>query len=148
MRSLLVSFRNFAFSGSLIDLAVGLAIGAAFAAVVESLVGDVILPLVAAIFGAPNFDALVLTVNGGQIRYGAFLTALVSFLLLAFTIMMIVQAIRHATGRETAGAPRQPRVRPLQELHPGGRFGVHVLHPRRRTHRPLIRQRHAQVLLQ
>ncbi|HYO40723.1 MAG TPA: large conductance mechanosensitive channel protein MscL [Nocardioidaceae bacterium] len=104
MRSLLVSFRNFAFSGSLIDLAVGLAIGAAFAAVVESLVGDVILPLVAAIFGAPNFDALVLTVNGGQIRYGAFLTALVSFLLLAFTIMMIVQAIRHATGRETAGA--------------------------------------------
>jgi len=71
---------------------------------VESLVGDVILPLVAAIFGAPNFDALVLTVNGGQIRYGAFLTALVSFLLLAFTIMMIVQAIRHATGRETAGA--------------------------------------------
>ncbi len=68
MRTLLTNFRNFAFSGSLVDLAVGLAIGAAFAAVVESLVGDVILPLVAAIFGAPNFDALVLTVNGAQIR--------------------------------------------------------------------------------
>ncbi len=104
MRTLLANFRNFAFSGSLIDLAVGVAIGAAFATVVESLVADVILPLVAAIFGEPNFDALVFTLNGAQIRYGAFLTALVSFLLLAFTIMLIVQAIRRATGRETAGA--------------------------------------------
>ena len=104
MRTLFTSFKNFAFSGSLIDLAVGLAIGAAFAAVVESLVGDVILPLVAAIFGAPDFDALVLTVNGSRIRYGAFLTAFVSFLLLAFTIMLLVQAVRRATGREAAGA--------------------------------------------
>lgn len=104
MRSLISSFRNFAFSGSLIDLAVGVAIGAAFATVVASLVGDVILPLVAAIFGKPNFDALVLSVNGAEIRYGAFLTALLSFLLLALTIMLIVQAIRRATGRETAGA--------------------------------------------
>lgn len=104
MRSLISSFRNFAFSGSLIDLAVGVAIGAAFATVVASLVGDVILPLVAAIFGKPNFDALVLRVNGAEIRYGAFLTALLSFLLLALTIMLIVQAIRRATGRETAGA--------------------------------------------
>jgi large conductance mechanosensitive channel len=104
VRTLLTNFRNFAFSGSLIDLAVGLAIGAAFATVVDSLVGDVILPLVAAIFGQPNFDALVLTVNGAEIRYGSFLTALVSFLLLALTIMLIVQAIRRATGRETAGA--------------------------------------------
>ena len=52
MRTLLTNFRNFAFSGSLIDLAVGLAIGAAFATVVDSLVGDVILPLVAAVFGS------------------------------------------------------------------------------------------------
>jgi large conductance mechanosensitive channel len=104
MRTLLTNFRNFAFSGSLVDLAVGLAIGAAFATVVASLVGDVILPLVAAIFGEPNFDALTLTVNGAVIRYGSFLTALVSFLLLALTIMFLVQAIRKATGRETAGA--------------------------------------------
>ncbi len=104
VRGLLTNFRNFAFSGSLVDLAVGLAIGAAFATVVESLVGDVILPLVAAVFGQPDFDALVLTVNGARIRYGSFLTAFVSFLLLAVTIMFLVQAIRRATGRETAGA--------------------------------------------
>ena len=104
MRALLSHFRNFGFSGSRIDPAVGLAIGAAFATVVESLVGDVILPLVAAVFGEPNFDALILTVNGAEIRYGSFLTALVSFLLLALTIMFLVQAVRRATGRETAGA--------------------------------------------
>lgn len=104
MRGLLTSFKNFAFSGSLVDLAVGLAIGTAFAAVVDSLVADVILPLVAAVFGVPNFDAFVLTVNGAQITYGHFLTVLVSFLLLALTIMLLVQGIRKATGREAAGA--------------------------------------------
>jgi large conductance mechanosensitive channel protein len=56
MRALLRDFRTFAFSGNLIDLAVGLAIGTAFGAVVASLVENVILPLVAAIFGKPNFD--------------------------------------------------------------------------------------------
>ncbi len=104
MRTLLTNFRNFAFSGSLVDLAVGLAIGAAFATVVESLVGDVVLPLVAAVLGQPDSTALTLTVNGAQIRYGSFLTALVSLLLLALTITFLVQAIRKATGRETAGA--------------------------------------------
>ena len=72
--------------------------------VVDDGEADVILPLVAAVFGTPDFDALVLTVNGAQIRYGAFLTAFVSFLLLAFTIMLLVQAVRRATGREAAGA--------------------------------------------
>jgi large conductance mechanosensitive channel len=104
VRTLLTNFRNFAFSGSLVDLAVGLAIGTAFAAVVQALVDNVIMPLVAAIFGVPNFDDLVLTVNGSDIRYGAFLTVFVSFLLLALTIMLLVQAIRKATGKEAAGA--------------------------------------------
>jgi large conductance mechanosensitive channel len=104
VRTLFTNFRNFAFSGSLVDLAVGLAIGTAFAAVVQALVDNVIMPLVAAIFGVPNFDDLVLTVNGSDIRYGAFLTVFVSFLLLALTIMLLVQAIRKATGKEAAGA--------------------------------------------
>lgn len=104
MRTLITNFRNFAFSGNLVDLAVGLAIGAAFGAVVASLVGDLILPLVAAIFGKPNFNALVLTVNGATIRYGHFLTVLLAFLLLALVIMLLVQAIQKATGREAAGA--------------------------------------------
>ena len=104
MRALLSDFRTFAFSGNLIDLAVGLAIGTAFGAVVASLVENVILPLVAAIFGQPNFDALSLQVGSGDIRYGRFLTALLAFLLLAFVVMLLVKAIQRFTGLEAAGA--------------------------------------------
>ncbi len=104
VRKLFSNFRNFAFSGSLVDLAVGLAIGTAFAGVVQALVDDIIMPLVAAIFGVPNFDDLSFTLNGTPIPYGAFLTVFVGFVLLALTIMLLVQAIRKATGKEAAGA--------------------------------------------
>jgi large conductance mechanosensitive channel len=104
MRRLLTDFRTFALSGNLIDLAVGLALGAAFATVVESLVANIILPLVAAIFGEPNFDGLTLGVGNGEIAYGKFLTAFVAFLLLAFVIMLLVKLVQRLTGVEAAGA--------------------------------------------
>ena len=104
MRALLRDFRTFAFSGNLIDLAVGLAIGTAFGAVVASLVENVILPLVAAIFGKPNFDDLSLKIGSGDIRYGRFLTALLAFLLLALVVMLLVKLIQRFTGKEAAGA--------------------------------------------
>ncbi len=104
MRNLLNEFKTFALGGNLVDLAIGIAIGAAFATVVQSLVDNVILPIVAAIFGEPNFDALRFTLGQGEIEYGKFLTALVGFLLLALVIMFLVKAIRRATGIEAAGA--------------------------------------------
>jgi len=97
-------FKEFISKGNLVELAVAVILALAFAGLVTSFTENLINPIIGAIFGQPNFDALVLTVNGAQIRYGSFLTALVSFLLLALTIMLIVQAIRRATGRETAGA--------------------------------------------
>ena len=104
VRKLLTEFRDFAFSGNLVDLAIGLAIGVAFGEVVQSLVDNIIMPLVAAIFGQPSFDNLVVTVNGTDIYYGAFLTKFVGFLLLALTILMLVKAIRKLTKIEAAGA--------------------------------------------
>ncbi len=103
MRRLLQEFRTFAFSGSLLDVAIGLAIGAAFATVVESLVDNVILRLVAALFGEPQFDVEV-PVGSGSILLGAFLTDLVSFLLLALVVLFLVKAVKRATGKEAAGA--------------------------------------------
>ncbi len=103
MRALLREFRTFAFSGNLLDVAIGLAIGVAFATLVESLVENLIVPLVAAIFGEPSFD-FVLNVGRGEIRYGAFLTDLLSFLLLAFVVLMLVKAVKRFTGKEAAGA--------------------------------------------
>ena len=103
MRKLLSEFRTFAFSGSLLDVAIGLAIGAAFAAVVESLVDNVILRLVAALFGQPTF-AFEVPLGQGSIALGAFLTDLVSFLLLALVVLFLVKAVKRATGKEAAGA--------------------------------------------
>lgn len=104
MRTLWSEFKAFAFSGNLLDVAIGIAIGVAFAAVVQSLVDNLIMPLVAAIFGQPDFSSLLVTVNGSAIKYGSFLTDFVQFLLLALVVLLLVKLIKRLTGKEAAGA--------------------------------------------
>ena len=103
MKKLLAEFKAFAFSGNLLDVAIGIAIGVAFATVVESLVANLILPLVAAIFGEPRFD-FVLAIGRGELAVGQLLTDLLAFLLLALVLLFLVKAIKRATGKEAAGA--------------------------------------------
>lgn len=79
-------FRDFILRGNVIDLAVAVIIGAAFASITKSLVEDIITPLIAAVAGKPDFSALVFTVNGTPIKYGNFLNAVVYFLIIAFVI--------------------------------------------------------------
>ena len=93
MRRLWLEFKSFAMSGNMLDLALGFIIGAAFAKIIESMVGNVLMQAVAAIFGKPNFEELIVTVNGAQIRYGAFLTDLVNFLLLVALLFAVVKFI-------------------------------------------------------
>jgi large conductance mechanosensitive channel len=79
--------------------------GAAFTAVINSLVENVIMPIVAIPFGEPNFDsALIITVNDAQIRLGAFLTTFVTFVLTAFVLFLILKAYNKSTGGEAVGA--------------------------------------------
>ena len=89
-------FREFALKGNLLELAVAFVLGLAFAAVVTSLVDDVVMQLVAAIVGKPDFSALTFSIGDGEIRYGAFLTALVTFLIIAFVLFLIVKAVQTA----------------------------------------------------
>jgi large conductance mechanosensitive channel len=79
-------FRDFILRGNVMDLAVAVIIGAAFTAIVTALTTNIINPLLGAIIGKPNFDYLVATVNGGEIKYGTFLTAVVNFLLIAAVV--------------------------------------------------------------
>src|SRR6201996_8179547 len=79
-------FRDFILRGNVIDLAVAVIIGAAFTAIVTSLTEKIINPLLGAIIGKPNFGYLVGHINGGEIRYGDFLTAVINFLILAAVI--------------------------------------------------------------
>ncbi|MCG2621679.1 MscL family protein [Arthrobacter sp. I2-34] len=76
-------------------------IGAAFSAVINSLVGNIIMPRIAALVGSPNFDSFgVVTINGNDIKFGAFLTVLVNFLLVAAAIYFLVVApMNHAIER-------------------------------------------------
>ena len=87
---MLKGFRDFILRGNVVDLAVAVVIGAAFTAIVNALVADIINPLIAAIVHKPDFSALLLNVNGGIIKYGDFLNALISFLIIAATIYFLV----------------------------------------------------------
>lgn len=87
---MLSDFRRFLLRGNVVDLAVGVVIGAAFGAVVTSMVQDLFTPIIAAIVGKPNFDTLSFTINGSQFRYGAFLNAVFSFLVIATAVFWLV----------------------------------------------------------
>lgn len=83
-------FKAFLLRGNLVDLAVAVVIGVAFGAVVTALVGDLITPLIAAIGGQPNFSNLSFTVNHSTFRYGDFVDALVSFVVIAAAVFFLV----------------------------------------------------------
>jgi large conductance mechanosensitive channel len=99
MEKLLKDFRDFVMRGNVLDLAVAVVIGVAFNAVVNSLVNDVLMQIIAAIFGKPNFDRLTFTVNDGIIYYGRFLTAVINFLIVAATLFVVIKAFEEMQKR-------------------------------------------------
>ena len=86
----LEGFKKFILRGNVVDLAVGVVIGAAFGTVVKSLVDDIITPVIAAIGGKPSFQGLHFTINNAQFGYGNFLTALIAFLIIAAAVYYLV----------------------------------------------------------
>lgn len=83
---MLGEFKKFLLRGSVVDLAVGIIIGVAFVAIVNSLVADLLTPLIAAVFGEPDFSALTFNINESTFRYGSFINALISFLMIAAAV--------------------------------------------------------------
>jgi large conductance mechanosensitive channel len=119
---MLKDFKAFLLRGNVVDLAVAVVIGAAFGAVVTSLVKDIITPLVAAIGGTPDFSGLSFTINHSKILYGDFLNALISFVILATVIFFLVVRplntlmARFASGKEKAPAAKDPQLTVLEEI--------------------------------
>lgn len=88
---MLKGFKDFIMKGNVVDLAVAVVMGTAFGAVVNSLVANVFMPLIAALFGSPNFDSFALvTINGNDVKFGVLITAVVNFLLIAAAIYFVV----------------------------------------------------------
>lgn len=102
-------FKAFLLRGNVVDLAVGVVIGVAFGTVVTSLVEDVITPLLAAIISVPDFSGMALTINGSDIKVGAFINALIAFILVASAIFFVVVKPMNAL---IARARREPPADP------------------------------------
>ena len=109
-------FRGFIMQGNVVDLAVGIVIGVAFGALVNSLVANLIMSPIGAIFGKPSFDALTL----GPFKYGAFLTVLVQFLIVAtaiyFAVVVPMNAAQKKLGLLKAPAPMRECPSCLQSI--------------------------------
>lgn len=121
MKPLLQEFKDFLMKGNLIELAVAFVMGLAFAAVINSLVDNLVMPIIAAVIGKPDFSALTFTINDSVFRYGAFITDVVQFIAIAaavfFFIVKPVQVARaQRTGRDAEEEAPSDEERRHQEL--------------------------------
>ena len=121
---MLNEFKEFIAKGNVMDLAVGVIIGGAFGTIVKSLTDDVIMPVVGAIFGGFDFSDYFLPLSGGVtastldaareqgsvLAYGAFITAIVNFIILAWIIFLMVKAVNNLRRRVEAEKPADPEV--------------------------------------
>jgi large conductance mechanosensitive channel len=87
---MLGEFRDFLFRGNIVELAVAFVMGLAFAAVVNSLVNNLLMPVIAMLIGKPNFSDLTFTINDAVFRYGAFITDVIQFLAIALAVFFFV----------------------------------------------------------
>lgn len=103
---MLTGFKNFILRGNVVDLAVGVVVGAAFNTIISSLVKDVLTPFIAALFKQPDFSKLTFTINGSQFLYGDFINALISFFIVAIAVyFFVVVPINALTAHLHKGPP-------------------------------------------
>ena len=117
MAQLLKDFRSFLLRGNVIDLAVAVVLGIAFGAVVKALVNDLLPPIIALIFGKPDFESLSFTINSSHFRYGDFINALIAFVSVAAAIFFfVVKPLNAMAARRAAGQPEpESDTRPCTE---------------------------------
>jgi large conductance mechanosensitive channel len=109
-------FKAFLLRGTLVDTAVGIVIGLAFAAVITAFVGDLITPLIAAIAGKPDFSALSFTINKSHFLYGAFLNAVISFVVIAAVLFyLVIKPVNALMARRRTEPPVAETTRPCPE---------------------------------
>ena len=113
--SIVTEFREFAVKGNVMDLAVGVIIGAAFGKIVGSLVEDVVMPVIGTLLGGLDFSGLAFKVGSATLKYGKFLQTCLDFLIIAWAIFLIVKLINRLKREDAARAP-PPAAPPRQEV--------------------------------
>lgn len=104
-------FKEFAMKGNVVDLAVGVVIGGAFGAIVASLVGDIIMPVIGVLTGGIDFSGLAIKVGEANIAYGKFIQAVFAFVIIAFVLFLIIKGM-NSMKKEEAAAPAAPAPTP------------------------------------
>lgn len=126
---MLKEFKEFAMKGNVVDMAVGVIIAGAFGLIIKSLVGDVLMPIVGAIFGGLDFSNMFIGLSdkvtettlaaaqkqGAVLAYGSFITTVVNFIIVAFILFMVIKAMNAAKKKEEE-APAEPEAPPAQEV--------------------------------
>ncbi|MFC4804823.1 large-conductance mechanosensitive channel protein MscL [Filifactor villosus] len=112
---LLKEFKDFAMKGNVLDLAVAVVIGGAFGKIVASLVDDIIMPIVGVIIGGVDFTSLSVQVGEATVAYGNFIQQVVNFLIIAFSIFMVVKSMNAFKKKEEA-APAAPPAPSNEEV--------------------------------
>ena len=145
---MLKEFRDFLLRGNIVELAVAFVMGVAFAAVVNSLVNNLVMPIIAMIIGKPDFSDLTFTINDAVFRYGAFITDVIQFVAIAAAVFFFVVKPMNAImsrGRKPAEEEISDDERRHQELLAAlrargyDRFGVGPPRPYSRLSRPTVR---------
>ena len=125
---LINEFREFISRGNVLDMAVGIIVGGAFTSIVTALVDNIITPIIGMISGSVDFSSLSVTVGSANLQYGAFIQAVINFLLVAFVLFMVLKAVNTAAAKaqalvkkeeeEKAEAPAEPsdEVKLLTEI--------------------------------
>ena len=115
MKKFLAEFKDFAMRGNVMDLAVGVIVGGAFSSITNSLINDIIMPIVGIFVSEASFADLSFQVGGAVITYGNFIQAVLNFLILAFVVFCMVKAVNRVARKKTAEAPPPPPPGPSQE---------------------------------
>lgn len=109
-------FKQFILRGNVVDLAVGVVVGAAFGTVVNALVKDLLTPLIAAIFKAPDFSGLMFSLNGSKFLYGEFINALISFIIVSGAVyFFVVHPINTLIAKAKKEKPLDPSTKKCSE---------------------------------
>ncbi|CAM3888036.1 MULTISPECIES: large conductance mechanosensitive channel protein MscL [Paenibacillus] len=113
--NLLKEFKAFALKGNVLDLAIGVIIGAAFGKIVSSLVSDIIVPLIGLLMGGVDLSGLKATLGDATITYGVFLQTVVDFLIVSFSIFMFIRTLNRFKRKEEA-KPDEPPAPSKEEV--------------------------------
>jgi large conductance mechanosensitive channel len=127
---MLKEFKEFAMKGNVVDLAIGVIIGAAFGKIVDSMVGDIFMPIIGAVLGGLNFDNYFIGLSkavtatnvadaakqGAVLAYGKFITVVINFIIIAWVLFMVVKGMNTLKKQEAAAPAPPPEPNPTEKL--------------------------------